>query len=313
MHADEAMQGDVEREGWEEGDEWPTRRAFFTCQPHVIHGFRLRDHTWKKLLVRHVRLVKQKWGPWQDMVVGGAEKRILERLLTQTVNGSSETMFGRERPARVFMTARGPAGNEAMDAVSIMTKGPVYRVLISAETQAGFGERILQQIAPLASRWRFVVVIEDLLGVCYSQGGPPESANATLDSLLRFLDTFKGVVILSLPDRDVHMHPGIEERVCANLRFEFRDKTTDCRRILWRQYIKKCTGHKDREGDLSSEEEKYIDELATLVALSWDAIRSLVDAVTRRVPFRPGDNIWDSVYEINWDLLIELAKKKARR
>lgn len=303
-----AAYGDCEED--REDEEWRRRRAFFTCQPHMIYGFRLRDHTWEKLLVRHVRLVQQKWGPWQELVVGETQKATLERLLiTARGNNWVLTTFGPRKPAKFFMTFRGPAGSEAIDAVSIMTKRPLCRVLISAETLPGFADRLLQQIAPLARRWRCVVVIEDLLGVCYAQSQTRESRNATLTPLLRFLDTFKGLVILSLPDEHVQLDPRLDQRVCANFHFQLRDATPASRQTLWRQYIKRCTGREQSDGDLSPEEEKHIEKLAT-IELSWDAIRSLVNAATRLVDRADFIN-WDLLREINWDVLLDLAEKKA--
>jgi hypothetical protein len=215
----------------------PERARVFTCHPHVIYGFHLRYHRWKKLLVRHVRPVPdQEWGPSQDMVIGEAEKGFLERLLAPGKPGPYETrpLYRRESP-RAVMTIRGPAGKEDIEAVSIMARSPLYLVRIATESEAGLAERTLQQAAMLAIKWGCMVVIEDILGTYCLRNRPRESVDAAVAPLLRFLDAFKGIVVLFLPDEDVQMDPRIEQRVCASFHFRYRDASPACRRVLWRQ------------------------------------------------------------------------------
>ncbi|KAK3294206.1 prion-inhibition and propagation-domain-containing protein [Chaetomium fimeti] len=291
--------------GEEFGSMSTERARFFACQPHVIYGFHLRHHTSKKLLVRHVRRVPdQEWGPSQDMVVGESEKAFLERLLAPGEPGPYPTRPQHLRTSpRVVMTVRGRAGREAIEAVSIMARRSLYRVQIVTESEAGQAERTLQQAGMLASEWGCIVVIEDVLGAYYLRNRPRESVDAAVATLLRFLDAFDGIVILSLPDEDVRLDLRIEQRVCASFNFV----RPACRRVLWRQYIKKWTDHNFRLKDLSPEDEKYIDKLARF-ELSWDAIRSLVDAVVRTAFYSEREE-----RIIDWDLLIEMAEKMAAR
>lgn len=186
-----------------------------------------------------------------------------------------------------------------------MARRPLYHVRIATESEAGLAEGTLQQTAMLASEWGCMVVIEDVLGAYCLRNRPRESVNAAVAPLLRFLDAFKGIVVLFLPDEDVQMDLRIEQRVCASFHFVYRNAIPACRRVLWRQYVQKRTGLRYRQEDISPEDEKYIDKLATL-ELSWDAIRSLVDAVASTASY------WERE-RINWDLLIEMAEKKAAR
>ena len=283
------------------GDMSPERTRFFTCRPHVIYGFHLRNHTWKKLLVRDVRWAPgQEWGPSQDMVVGEAEKGLLERLLAPRDLGPYERHDLRE-PPRIGIGVRGSAGREAIDAVSIMAKRRLYHVRIATESGAESADSILQQAARLASEWGCMVAIEATFG----DSSRRQSRESVYAALLRFLDAFKGIVVLFLPEGDARVDPGIEQRLCASFHFEYRDAGPASRRDLWRQYLDKCAGPSKtrRLGGLSSEDEKYIDKLAAL-ELSWDAIRSLVDAVAHKISYRQG---------IDWDLLVEMAENKAPR
>ncbi|KAK4156614.1 hypothetical protein C8A00DRAFT_30467 [Chaetomidium leptoderma] len=283
-----------------DGDISPKRRRFFTCQPHVIRGFHLRDHVWRNLLVDRVRWVDEKWGPSQDMVVGEPKKIFLERLLARTRKpGPNVPRNGWLIPAKVVMAVRGPGANEAVDAVSLIAKRALYRVRISTESEAGSAEGIFRQTASLASEWGCIVLIEDLLGTYRSRRRPLETLNATVAPLLRFLDTFGGIVIFSLPDEDLEVDPRVEERVCATLYFEYEVASPENRKALWRQSVK-------AEGKSDPKTEFYLDRLAGY-ELSWDSIRSLAVAVPRDVSIRPYRQ------SIDWGLLLKLAAKKAQK
>ncbi len=288
-----------EREG--HGDISPERTRFFTCRPHVMYGFHLRDHTWKKLLVRDIRWVPaQEWGPAQDMVVGESEKTFLERLLAPRHLEPYETGPHdlRESP-RIAMAIRGAASREAMDAVSIMAKRRLYHVRIATESGADSADSILQQAASLAREWGCMVGIE-----ASSQRQSRDSVNA---ALLRFLDAFKGIVVfVGLPLGDGGgVDPKIEQRLCANLYSVYTDRGPAYRRVLWEQYLIKPECEEclktSKSGGRSLEEDKYIEKLAA-IELSWDTIRSLVDAVAHKTSRAQG---------IDWELLVEMAEKKA--
>jgi hypothetical protein len=258
----EYMEEEEERE-MERKDVWnmsPERARFFTSHPHVIYGFHLRYHRWKKFLVRYVRPVPgQEWGPSQDMVVGEAEKGFLERLLAPGEPGPYERRpLCRQKSPRAVMTVRGPASKEAIEAVSIMARSPLYRVRIATESEAGLAERTLQQAAMLANEWECNGGHRRRSRNVLFAKSSPRSVDAAVAPLLRFLDAFKGIVVLFLPDEDVQMDLRIEQRVCASFHFEYRDASPACRRVLRRQCFKKDPGFY-RE-DLSPEYEKCIDK-----------------------------------------------------
>ena len=277
----------------------PERTRFFTCRPHVIYGFHLRDHTWNKLLVRDVRWVPaQEWGPSQDMVVSESEKRLLERLLAPRDLGPHETPHDLRESPRITMAIHGPAGREGIDAVSIMAKRRLYHVRIATENGAESTVGILQQAAGLASDWGCMVAIEATFGDS-SRRQSRDSVNA---ALLRFLDAFKGIVVLFLLEGKVE--PEIEQRLCAKILFDYWNTSKSCRRVLWEQYLNKFTNYsnKRKPRGQSLEDRQYINKLAAC-NLSWDAIRSLVDAVSHKTSPLQG---------VDWDLLIEMAEKKDR-
>ena len=280
----------------------PERTRFFTCRPHVIYGFHLRDHTWKKLLVRDVRWVPaQEWGPSQDMVVRESEKAFLQRLLAPQDPEPYETRPHdlRESP-RITMAIHGPAGRDGMDAVSIMAKRRLYHVRIATESGAESAVGTLQQAARLASDWGCMVAIE----ATFEDPSRRQSRESVNAALLRFLDAFKGIVVLFLLEGNVSMDPEIEQRLCANILFDYWNTPRAYRRALWELYLHKFTNYsnKPKPRGRSLENREYIDKLAAL-NLSWDAIRSLVDAVSHKISPSQG---------VDWDLLVEMAEKKDR-
>jgi hypothetical protein len=292
------------------GDISPKRRRFFTCQPHVIYGFHLRDHVWRKLLVDRVVEVFPGWGAWQELILGDSERKFLQRLLDLDETASPGQRFlsvpTRDSP-RVVMAVRGPAANEAIDAISVLAKRPLYRVRISTENEAGSAERVFRQAAALAKRWGCIVLIEDVIGAYYPRSQPRKILNATVVPLLWFLDAFKGVVIFALPDLDVELDQRVENRLSANLQFEYNDAIPAYRRWLWKRCIRDCSPYLyNKPEDMGPVAEGYLDRLAEF-ELPSDTIRSIVDAATGETTRRLPD--WDRVP--NWDLLMELAAKRA--
>lgn len=280
------------------------RRRFYTCQPHVIYGFHLRDHVWRKLLVDRVMSVFPEWGYWQEMILGNSEKTLLQRLLNlDETKRPGETWLSvpshSKDSAWIAITARGPAANEAIDAISTLADRPLYRVRISTENEAGSAERILRQTAALAKRWGCIVVIEDVLGAYYSRSQPRRRPNATVAPLLWFLDRFEGVSIFALPDQDLEIDPRVEKRMCANFSFEYKDATPAHRKVLWECEISAlCYG----AVGLDHVTQARLDMLAQY-GLPWDSIRSIVRAVSgQNCRRRPPD----------WGSLLQLADKRAK-
>jgi hypothetical protein len=288
-----------------EGNISPRRRRFFACQPHVINGFHLRDNVWKKLLVDRVRWAAPGLGPSSDMVLGDTDKQFLERLLVELSNQKAYGLCpDLQKSATVLMTVRGPAADDAIDAISSMVRRPLYHVRISTEAEAGSAESTFRQAASLARKWGCIVVIDELLGAYHHPvGEPQDSLTANVAAVVRFLDTFRGIVILALPDQGWELDARVRERVCANFHFEYHDSTPNTRRALWERYIKKRTGREYWPGGLGPKAEGHLDRLAEL-QLSWDAIRSIVQAVVGKIPYRP---------VIDWDLLIEVAERRTTK
>jgi hypothetical protein len=287
------------------GDISPKRHRFFTCQPHVIYGFHLRDHVWRRLLVDRVVDSIPEWGPWQEMILGHSKKRFLQRLLgldeTASPGKLSFLRVPTEDSPRFVMAVRGPAANEAIDGISILAERPLYRIRISTESEAGSAERVFRQAAALAKRWRCIVVIEDVIGAYYPRSHPQKGLNATVAPLLWFLDAFKGVVIFAIPDQELELDQRVEKRLTANLHFEYKDATPANRRALWKRCIRHSSVRMYNEPeDLGPVAEGHLDRLAEY-ELPWDTIRSIVDAATGEA----------TRWLPNWDLIMELAAKRA--
>jgi hypothetical protein len=273
--------------------------------PHSLPGYHLRDHVWRQLLVRNMEPISWPEATIEDTLIGEQAMDSLRRLLAPLQKPEWWMFCGEGDSARIVASFQGPAMDAAINVASRMTKRPLYRICLSAQTEPL--DTVFQKAKSLNAKWGCIFVVEDLLEAYSAHTQAAAQLNLLILPLLRFLDSFTGILVFRIPGDD-QGHPPYtlhsldyrtRQRICKHFTFTPQDNDEFTRKELWRECI---MNRFNSSGDFTTARtEEYLGMLATFT-LTWDAIRSIVHAVVPQNAHPVG---------ADWKLLLELARERA--
>lgn len=270
-------------------------RRYLLCQPYEVNGFHLRDHVWKKLLVKDLMLPQRRPYLREDAskVIGRTSG--LKVLLDTMLQGG-----------RITIAARGRNLHEELEAISRYTLKPFYRIRISMESELASAQRTFQKAKKLAFDLNCIVLIEDLLGAYVPLEGGGGAINSAVTWVLRFLDEFQGSVIFIIPHDLVDLDYRIKTRICATFRLGSRldkasvetGKNQESRKAMWKKHLGVPPDVQNLSERTRNGIRYYLDKLSEC-ELPPATVWSLARFITSTKP-------------INWDLLLDMARQKVR-
>ncbi|KAK4186172.1 prion-inhibition and propagation-domain-containing protein [Podospora australis] len=284
-----------------EHDPEPTDEDYrLACLPPFIHGFHLRDHVWRKLAVDSIRAVSSSLADIEKIVASEPSMDLLKTLFGNYAR-KDWSVTGHEPDSQkpmstIGISVIGAAYREGMEALSYFTKRPLYRVRLCQETTARGVENVYKKAAAACVQWGCIAVLEDWIETYFTFAGASQRLNLLVTPTLRFIEAFKGIVVIPKPTEDALIDPRLVPYFCMEFTFTFRDDTADSREQLWRKGISSRFGSYKFD---SAQPDEHILELSQL-KIPWESIRSIIDAVVHRER------------GINWELMKGLAKKQAK-
>ena len=202
----------------------------YMCMPHAVHGFQLREHVWRKLLVRNIELVPpvpERDGESKGILIGSRTEEQLSQLLSPMRRRNWSPDNTAKNLGRVIISLQASGREAAAVLASRITHRPLYRIRLS--DSIGSAEALLSQAKMLNMKWDCIVLIEDIIEA------RAKDADVILP-LLHFLDSYFGIVIFFLPDEQVsQLHPEVLRRICMN--FGQEDLDENRRREIWKKLI----------------------------------------------------------------------------
>jgi hypothetical protein len=287
-----------------------TKEEWHDCvyMPHALQGFHLRNHVWRKLLVRHIKPVSWPKAKIQDLLIEDEAREQLRKILAPAEKPTWQSFddpTAEEGLARIILSFQGPAKKAATKAASRMTKRPLYRIRLLNKTEEL--EQTFRKAKALNAKWGCIFVIEDLVEACVAHTEEVARRKLLTVPLLWLIDNISGILVFLLSedvaegDPTQHIHPRIRRRICKHFTFRTQNADAKAREELWTESIRSRLRRGDSDAFPADDVRGKLKELGEFT-LTWAAIRSTLHAVVPK---------GTAVSNIRWELILELARERA--
>ncbi|GAB1316126.1 hypothetical protein MFIFM68171_06336 [Madurella fahalii] len=221
--------------------EYHERRRYTMCNPHAVHRFHLRDHFWRKLLVRNINFPSESTTSFEseDPEIESETMHQFRELLKLM---KRRRWSGGPRK-RIIVSLQGSCVGDAVASASRMTNRALYRIRLADRTENL--DAIFRMAETLNDSWGCIILIEDIIEAtkCLST----LEALEVLRPVHHFIEGYMGIVVFLLPNNPwdrLRLDSLMAQRFCIHFVFESLDRSADRRIKLWQQLIANLCNHR---------------------------------------------------------------------
>lgn len=229
---------------WEGRKPFESKEQYLLCPPRVL-GYHLESRTWLELNVNNIEEVDAKSDKAFDRLQLNDEHKDLIKNLVQSHSSTTDKEPMMEdiikgKGKGLVMLLHGPPGvgkTLTAESVASLTGKPLFAV---SPSDIGMNpadvERNLDSLFNLAARWRAVLLFDeaDVFLESRSSNTSDLTRNALVSVLLRVLEYFKGILILTT-NRIRQFDIAVLSRVNLGIKYDMLDH--DGKKAIFKQFI----------------------------------------------------------------------------
>jgi SpoVK/Ycf46/Vps4 family AAA+-type ATPase len=261
---------DLGPDAMQKGQPPPGGDDFILCLPATIPGYHMKKKQWIQLYVDRIEEVEWNTNAFNQLVIDGEKKRLIEALVTNQISAEESTDLMSGKGAGLLILLHGPPGTGktlTAESVAEIAKKPLYRVTCGdVGTKPEDVEKYLETVLLLGKTWGCVVLLDEADVFLMQRSTEDFERNALVSVFLRVLEYYDGILILT-SNRVGTLDAAFKSRIQLSLQFPPLSERD--RREIWNNFIDhidNLTRSRTRQtaevGILSDEIKKRLPDLA---------------------------------------------------
>ncbi|KAL2839543.1 hypothetical protein BJX68DRAFT_279366 [Aspergillus pseudodeflectus] len=243
----------------------PLLMSYLFLFPPTIPGYSLSSKKRANLEIDRIQAVQWNKRAFENLEIGFQDKRLLEAAVTTRLNPRSgiDIIEGKDDSLKILLHGSSRTGKTyTAESLAELVEKPLYRITCAdLGTEPKETERCMKTALYLGKRWDCIILLDDIGIFLEADTLRDVKHNALLAVLLRSLELYSGMVILT-----ARYNGTVNEAFRSRVRFCFHYQypTRDQRRRLWQNFI----GRVKAVDQLNIDQrypENHFDELAEIM------------------------------------------------